>query len=124
LNCPWGPVQLVLTRKFRRENPSSTGLEVGSAGVWSERFTVEVEVQLQLRKLYCSWKSSTTVEEVQLSWKSSTAAEEAQLSWKSSTISEEAQLLFNMNTLSFSILTTVRHRVSKGFCFFWNSFWI
>jgi hypothetical protein len=54
LNCPWGPVQLVLTRKFRRENTSSTGPEAGSTGVWSERFTVEVEVQLQLRKLNCS----------------------------------------------------------------------
>ena len=47
LNCPEKPVQLVLTREFKRENPSSTG-------VWSERFTVEVGVQLELRKLNCS----------------------------------------------------------------------
>jgi hypothetical protein len=67
LNRPWEPVQLVLTRKFRRENPSSTGPEAGSTGVWSKRFTVKIEVQLQLRKLNCSWKSSTVVEEVQLS---------------------------------------------------------
>jgi hypothetical protein len=51
LNRPWGHVQLVLTKKFRRENPNSTGPKAGSTGVWSERFTVEVEVQLQLRKL-------------------------------------------------------------------------
>jgi hypothetical protein len=29
-------------------------LEASSTGVWSERFTVEVEVQLELRKLNCS----------------------------------------------------------------------
>jgi hypothetical protein len=46
LNCHWGPVQLVLTRKFRRENTSSTSLEASSTGVWLERFTVEVKVQL------------------------------------------------------------------------------
>jgi hypothetical protein len=67
LNHPWGPVQLVLTREFRRENPNSTGLEASSTGVWSKRFTVEVEVQLKLRKLNCSRKSSTAVEEVQIS---------------------------------------------------------
>jgi hypothetical protein len=102
---------------------------------WSWSSTAVEKAQPQL-------KSSTTVEEVQLSWKSSTAAEEAQLSWsstqlkklncnwrsstqlmfnsarKSSTAAEEAQLLFNRNTLSSSILTTVRHRVSKGFWFF------
>jgi hypothetical protein len=67
LNRPWGLVQLDLTREFRRENPSSTGPEASSTGVWSKRFTVEVEVQLKLRKLSCSRKSSTAVEEVQLS---------------------------------------------------------
>jgi hypothetical protein len=39
---------------FRRENPNSTGLEAGSTGVWSKRFTIEVKVQQQLRKLNCS----------------------------------------------------------------------
>jgi hypothetical protein len=48
-----------LTRKFRRENPSSTSPEASSTGVWSERFTVEVEVQLQLKKLNCNYKSLT-----------------------------------------------------------------
>jgi hypothetical protein len=33
LNRPWEPVQLVLTRKFRRENTSSTGPEASSTGV-------------------------------------------------------------------------------------------
>jgi hypothetical protein len=46
LNRPWGPVQLTLTKKFRSENPSSTGPEAGSTGVWSKRFTIEVEVEL------------------------------------------------------------------------------
>jgi hypothetical protein len=45
---------MVMTREIRRENPSSTGPEASSTGVWSKRFTVEVEVQLELRKLNCS----------------------------------------------------------------------
>jgi hypothetical protein len=35
-----------LDQKVQEKNPSSTGLEAGSTGVWSDRFTVEVEVQL------------------------------------------------------------------------------
>jgi hypothetical protein len=73
LNCPSGPVQLVLTREFRRENPCSTTRRQVQL-VYGQRGS-----QLKL--------SSAEVEKAQLSWslaqlKSSAAAEEAQLSWK------------------------------------------
>jgi hypothetical protein len=86
LNRLLGPVQLVLTREFRRENPSLASLRQVQL-VYGQRGS-----QLKL-KFSWSWESSTVVEkaqlqlkkfnsaEVQLSWKSSTAAEEAQLSW-------------------------------------------
>jgi hypothetical protein len=101
-----------LTRKFRRENPSSIGPEASSTGVWSKRFIIEVEVQLQLRKLNCSWKSSTVVEEAQLSW-SSTQLKKLNCGWRSSTqlkftSVEKAQLrlkklnCFSTGTLSVS----------------------
>jgi hypothetical protein len=32
VELPLGPVQLLLTRKFRRENPGSTGPEESSSG--------------------------------------------------------------------------------------------
>jgi hypothetical protein len=71
LNCPSGPVQLVLTREFRRENSSSTSRRQVQL-VYGQRGS-----QLKL--------SSADVEKAQLSWspaqlKSSAAAEEAQLS--------------------------------------------
>jgi hypothetical protein len=79
LNCPSGPVQLVLTREFRRENPNSTAQRQVQL-VYGLRGS-----QLKL-KFSWSWESSTVVEKAQLSWssaqlKSSAAADEAQLSW-------------------------------------------
>jgi hypothetical protein len=127
LNCPSKPVQLVLTREFRRENPSSTSQRQVRL-VYGQRGS-----QLKL-KFSWSWESSTVVEKAQLSWslaqlKSSTVVEKAQLSWslvqlKNSTAAEQVQLLFNKNTLGFSNLTTVNHRMLKRFLVFKNSFWI
>jgi hypothetical protein len=120
LNCPSGPVQVVLTREFRRENPSSTARRQVQL-VYAQRGS-----QLKL-KFSWSWESSTVVENAQISWssaqlKSSTVVEKAQLSWslvqlKSSTVVEQVQLLFNRNTPGFSNLTTVNHRMLKRFWF-------
>jgi hypothetical protein len=89
---------------------------------WSWSSTAVEKAQLQLKKLNCSWRSSTqlkfnSAEKAQL-WLKKLNSAEVHLSWKSSTAAEEAQLLFNRNTLGFSILTIVIHRVSKGFWFF------
>jgi hypothetical protein len=56
-----------LNQKVQERKPQFNCPKASSTGVWSKRFTVEVEVQLELRKLNCSCKSSTVVEEVQLS---------------------------------------------------------
>jgi hypothetical protein len=103
---------------------------------------VELEVQLELRKLNSAEvqlelrKLNSAEVQLSYSWRSSTqlkfssaAAEEAQLSWssaqlKSSATVEEVQLLFNKNTLGFSNLTTVNQRMFKRFLVFKNSFWI
>jgi hypothetical protein len=107
---------------------------------WSWSSNAVEKAQLQLKKLNYSWRSSTqlkfnSAEKAQLQLKKLNSAEntfevivqmelkelnsaEVQLSWKSSTAAEEVHLLFNRDTLSFSILTTAIHRVTKGFLFF------
>jgi hypothetical protein len=74
LNCPSGPVQLVLTREFRRENPSSTARRQAQL-VYGQRGS-----QLKL-KFSWSWESSTIVEKAQLQLKKFNSAE-VHLSWK------------------------------------------
>jgi hypothetical protein len=83
LNCPEKPVQLVLTREFRRVNPSSTARRQVQL-VYGQRGS-----QLKL-KFSWSWESSSVVKKFNYSWRSSTqlkfsSAEKAQLSWRSST---------------------------------------
>jgi hypothetical protein len=43
-----------LDQRVQETKPQFNCPEASSTGVWSERFTVEVEVQLELRKLNCS----------------------------------------------------------------------
>jgi hypothetical protein len=56
---PLGTSSTGLDQKVQERKPSSTVPEASSPRVWSERFTIEVEVQLQL-------KGSTIVEKTQL----------------------------------------------------------
>jgi hypothetical protein len=106
LNRLWGPVQLVLTRKFRRE----TLVQLAQR-----------QVQLVLVIEFHGWSWSSTqlkklnwAEEVHLSWRSSTQLKKLN-QLKKFNSAEKAKLFFNKNTLRFSILTTVEHRVSKEF---------
>jgi hypothetical protein len=97
LKCPSKPVQLVLTRDFRRENPSSTARRQVQL-VYGQRGS-----QLKL-KFSWSWESSTVVEKAQLSWssaqlKSSATVEEAQLSWSSAQLKLKKFSCFSTRTL-------------------------
>jgi hypothetical protein len=75
LNCPEKPVQLVLTREFWRENPSSTARRQVQL-VYGQRGSL-----LKL-KFSWSWESSTVVEKAQLQFKKFNSAEKAQLQLK------------------------------------------
>jgi hypothetical protein len=62
LNCPGKPLQLVLTREFRRENPSSTARRQVQL-VYGQKTS-----QLKLKFSWSS-ESSTVVEKAQLQLK-------------------------------------------------------
>jgi hypothetical protein len=54
LNCLEKTSSTGLDQRVEEKKPQFNCLEASSTGVWSERFIVEVEVQLELRKLNCS----------------------------------------------------------------------
>jgi hypothetical protein len=106
LNRPWGPVQLVLTRNFwRKPQFNWPGGRFNWCMVkevrnwsWSWSSTTVEKAQLQLKKLNCSWRSSTqlkfnSAEKARLQLKKLNLAE-VHLSWKSSTAFQQEHFQF------------------------------